>query len=219
MMPITINTTNANTVQASFDLIAKNLFNNYRLKVNDAYYRLLDIEFYYYAEGNYLDVYTHQHKQQLNSGKWYFHGSGIDITIGNKTHHGGILIRAIAKISEKGDPNKYFIENEIHGPLKVKTEICDNLLGAFEEGHNTLYLEDISSQEIVYFTKPDRFFKTKRIGLNAAKEGGTTFHEAKLRYVIFPSLKLKDKTQIARDMLAEGLEIKEINSLLGSKFL
>jgi hypothetical protein len=218
-MSLIINTTNKESIKSSFDYIAQSLFYHYRLKVNDTYYRLLDIEFYYYAEGSYKDIYTHKHDEQLKSGKWYFHGSGIDITIGNEKHHGGILIRAIAKISEQGDPNKYFIEKEIHGPLNVKTEICTNLNGAFEERANVFQLEDITDKEISYFVKPVAYHKTKRIGLNAGKDGADDFHEAKLRYVIFPKLKLKDKTQIAKDMLSEGMDIADINQTLGSKFL
>jgi hypothetical protein len=219
MNPLIINTITKETIKASFDKIAESLFNNYRLKVNESYYRLLDIEFYYYAEDSYKDVYTHKHDEQLKPGKWYFHGSGIDITIGNEKHHGGILIRAIARISEQGDPNKYFIEKEIHGPLNVKTEICANLYGAFEEKANVFQLEDIADKEIPYFVKPVAYHKTKRIGLNVGKGGADDFHEAKLRYVIFPKLKLKDKTQIAKDMLSEGMEITDINKALGSVFL
>lgn len=219
MNPVTLNTTNKQTIQTSFDQIAQSLFNDYRLKVNDAYYRLLDIEFYYYSEEHHKDVYTHKHEQQLKSGKWYFHGSGLDLTIGGNGHHGGILIRAIAKLSDNAKAEDYFIEKQIHGPLNVKTEICANLHGAFEEEANIFRLESVAGKEIASFVMPDRFHKTRRIGLNSAKDGGDDFHDAKLRYVIFPNLKLKDKTQIAKDMLTEGMEIPDINKALGSKFL
>jgi hypothetical protein len=219
MNQIPIDTSSKQTIQASFDLIAQSLFNDYWLRVNDAYYRLLDIEFYYYSESEHKDVYTHQHPQQLSSGKWYFHGSGMDLTIGNKEHHGGILIRAIAKLNNNRSADEYFIEKQIHGPLNVKTEICTNLHGAFEEEVNIFRLESIVGKDVPVFVKPDRFYKTKRIGLNSSKDGGDDFHDAKLRYVIFPKLKLKDKTQIAKDMLSDGMEIIEINKALGSKFL
>jgi hypothetical protein len=112
--------------------------------VNESFYRLIDLEFYYYAESVHEDVYAHQHETQLESGKWYFHGSGIDITFGNGKHFSGILIRAIAKISSKGQKSNYFIEKEIHGPLNVKTEICRNLHGVFDDEPNTFRLLDIS---------------------------------------------------------------------------
>jgi hypothetical protein len=220
MSPLIINTTDKASIQGSFDAIAQKLFHNYLLKINDVRYRLIDIEFYFHSEENYKDVYTHQHINQLTSGKWYFHGSGIDITIGTKTNHGGILIRAIAKISENADPGKFFIEKEIHGPLNVKTEICSNLKDVFVEATNEFRLQKVHHAIDTFFVAPNAFYKTRRIGLNKDRPGGNDFHDAPLRYVIFPSLKLRDKTQIAKDMLSSGTTtVDQINKLLGSKFL
>jgi hypothetical protein len=66
---------------------------------------------------------------------------------------------------------------------------------------------------------PSHIIKTKRINLNPVKDSEGIFLNAKYRYVIFPYLKLKDKTAIAKDMLIDGFEIAEINKMLGSKFL
>jgi len=41
------------------------------------------IRFYLNDEKNYKDDYTHGHPLQKTSHRWYFHGSGIDITFGN----------------------------------------------------------------------------------------------------------------------------------------
>lgn len=70
-------------------------------------------------------------------------------------------------------------------------------------------------------TPPSHIIKTPRIGLNIDKDAERTFHQAKYRYVIFPHLKLKDKSKIAKDMKQQfpDLSTAEINKLFGSKFL
>lgn len=158
-------------------------------------------------------------------GKWYFHGSGIDITFGNGKSYGGILIRGIAKISCNGDssPTRNCIQKEIHGPLNVKTEIFSSLNGAFERRANFFHLEDISMERMgAGMVVPPYIVKTNRIGLNPSKDNQEqSFCNGKYRYVIFPYLKLKNKTQIALDMQKQFPEMPtaEINRELGSKFL
>jgi hypothetical protein len=222
MINLEINCTSVETIDKSIDNIAEEIFSNYKLQVNESFYRLIDIEFYYYAEGVHEDIYAHQHAAQLDSGKWYFHGSGIDITFGNGKNFGGILIRAIAKVSVEGQKEKYFIEKEVHGSLNVKTEICRNLNGVFDDEPNLLRLVDISfDKQGALMIEPKHVITTRRIGLNADKEDVDVFFSKKHRFVIFPSLKLRDKTRIALDMKAKypSMEDAEINKELGSKFL
>jgi hypothetical protein len=222
MIALDINHHSRETLLESFDKIAIRFFNDFQLQVNESFYRLIDIEFYFFSEGIFEDIYAHKHEAQLQKGKWYFHGSGIDITFGNGKDHGGILIRAIAKISNEGDKEKNFIVKEIHGPLNVKTEICSNLHGVFDNEANTFQLNDISRDRMAALMKmPPYIVKTKRIGLNPAKEINPYFHSAKLRYIVFPALKLKDKTQIALDMRKQYPDMAkaEINKALGSIFL
>ena len=212
------------SIIASFDRIAKELFTNYKLLVNESEYRLIDIEFYYYDDKVFRDVYAHQHPSQLNSGKWYFHGSGVDITIGNGINFGGILIRGIAKISTKGDSDNYYIEDQIHGSLNVVTEIGSSFHGVFQDKPNSFGIHNIEIDRMGALMKvPPHIIKTKRIGLNPDKDNteGEVFYNGKFRYVIFPHLKLKDKTQIARDMQQQFPDMTddEINKRLGSKFL
>ncbi len=90
-----IDTSSAIAAKESFYRVADHLFNQLLIQVNDSYYRIIDIEFYPHN-----DAYTHGHPQELLKGKWYFHGSGIDLTIGDGTHHSGILIRSAAKLSD-----------------------------------------------------------------------------------------------------------------------
>jgi hypothetical protein len=219
-----VNHSSSGSIVESFDSIAKELFTNYKLVVNENEYRFIDLEFYYYDEKVFKDVYAHKHPTQLQSGKWYFHGSGVDITIGNGINLGGILIRAIAKISTKGDIDNYYIEDQIHGSLNVVTEIGSSFNDVFQNKPNSFGLHDIEIDRMGALMKePPHIIKTKRIGLNADKDEteGELFYNGKFRYVILPHLKLRDKMQIAHDMHEQypELSVDQINKTLGSKFL
>jgi hypothetical protein len=102
--------------------IARELFSKYELIVNDISFDLCELEFYYSAKGLHEDPYTHNDKLQLTNGQWYFHGSGIDLTIGDeKENFGGILLRGIHN-QTRGD--------FISGPLKVAKELFQHF-GSF----------------------------------------------------------------------------------------
>lgn len=222
MLPIEINPNSAETILESFTTIATKIFNNFQLEINKNYYRFLDIEFYYSSE-SFKDIYAHRHPEQLKMNKWYFHGSGIDMTIGNGENYGGILIRGLAKLSGEISPDKLYVEKEIHGQLNVQTEICSKFHDIFSEKANTFCLHDISRDRQSTMMKiPTHIIKTRRIGLNASKDTSPdkVFYNGKYRFVIFPHLKLKDKTQIATDMRSQypDYSFEEISKLLGSKF-
>lgn len=224
MQELEIIDTTVESITQSFDQIAKKLFEDYKLIVNDNHYRFIDLEFYYYSSKIFEDIFVHKHEAQLQKGKWYFHGSGIDITFGNGKNHGGILIRAIAKISTESTREKKFIEKEIQGPINVKTEICSKLNGAFDTTPNDFAVYDISRERMgTLMLIPEHIIKTRRIGLNPDKDisNEQSFYNGKFRYVIFPHLKLKDKTQIAVDMQSQfpNMTKEEINREFGSKFL
>lgn len=222
LMNLEIDSATPATIDISIQTIAERILKDAKLQINNSYYRLIDIEFYYYAAGVHEDVYAHQHAAQLETGHWYFHGSGIDITFGNGRNFGGILIRAIAKISPAASRNEYFIEKEIHGPLNVKTEVCRNLNGVFDEVPNVFRLIDIrQDRQGALMIEPKYIVSTRRIGLNPDREPVDEFFSKKHRYVIFPHLKLKNKTQIAWDMCAAYplVDTAEINMALGSIFI
>ncbi len=217
-----IDNKNSETIKKSFDEIANKLFNDYVIQVNNSIYRLIDIEFYYYSEMSHKDIYAHKHYLQQNKGHWYFHSSGVDITFGDGISYGGILIRAIAKISEKGKKENHNIEKEIHGPINVKTEMFSSFNAVFDDKPNTLLLKNVNLDRATsYLTVAKYIIKTRRIGLNPEKEKDNPFCFANYRYVILPHLKLKNKTQISLDMKQqfEKMTDTEINKVLGSVFL
>ncbi|WP_292657280.1 hypothetical protein, partial [Nitratifractor sp.] len=74
----------------------------------DNKYTISELEFYYcrddhedcycHSYESYKKGYDHKQKQRLC---WYFHGSGMDITIGDgKNIYGGILIRSVLENKE-----------------------------------------------------------------------------------------------------------------------
>lgn len=201
------------TIKASFDSVADLLFNKYLIQVNTAFFRLIDIEFYYFCESLHNDVYAHKHQLQGENGRWYIHPSGIDITIGGDGHFGGVLIRGLLDIT----PEKP--EKEIHGPWKAQEAICENFHPVFSTHENTMKLISCGEELMPEMTNFESFYKTKRVNLNPTKRDGERFYFENFRYVIQPHRKHKNKTQLAKDMQSEGMEISEINRLLGSKFL
>jgi hypothetical protein len=225
---LNIDTTSKQTVKDSFSRIAEELFNHYLLQVNESYYRLIDIEFYYLTGDNNIhkDVYTHKHAEQRHSGRWYFHDSGIDITIGNgSNHYGGILMRAIAKINNEKSDNNY-IDYQMHGPVKVKSEICERFNDAFGDSPNYFRLVANHNNEShkEFMVKPLYIIKTQRINLNSQKDiGEMKYWDSKYRYVILLNkcqFKYANKTQIAMDLQEQHtLTNEQVNKLLGSKFL
>jgi len=209
-----IDASSKEAVHQSFDKIADQLFNNYKLQVNDTFYRIIDLEFYFLAGKEFQDVHTHKHDTQLQNGKWYFHRSGIDLTIGDGiNHYGGILIRGIAKFAVEPATEKIYTEN-IHGPVNVKTELCSNLYGAFEDKPNYFRLVNIERELQGAFMKPAKYtIKSKRIGLTSkAGDADDVFLNGDYRYqTIFDGIifDYPNKEAIIRPLLAANKMYKE----------
>lgn len=102
--------------EAVFEKCATKLIKNYGLKYGDVIYNFVELEFYFYDNEKHPDPYVHMNELQQKFKKFYYHGSGIDITFGNGTNYGGILIRGI-----KINNNEY-----INGPLNSINRIFQN---------------------------------------------------------------------------------------------
>lgn len=180
---------NENEINKSFERIANDLFNNYVLIVQGEEYRLTEIEFYYYNKKSHPDNCAHRNELQKASGKWYFHGSGLDITFGDKNSYGGILLRGFMKIGAKSN---------IDGPLNLVQEIFRNfgLVQSSKKFEFTMKKKVLEEEDVI---------KAPRIGLN--KDTCPKYFSKKYRYLIMPKLKHKDKLAIAE---ANELDVKEI---------
>lgn len=190
---------NNDKIEQSFERIANDLMNKYFIQINDSRYRITEIEFYVKGE-DHDDKYTHGHKLQKESGRWYFHGSGVDITFGNSKMFGGILIRAIYNCNTKINES----ERYVYGPLNVITELFSNLKeiskGSFDFG----ILES-------NFFKFERLIKAPRVGLNPQKQPEK--YSELYRYLIMPKRKHADKTKIAASMRDQDIDEEIIKKI------
>ncbi len=188
-------------IEKSFNRIATDLMNNWILNAGNKSYRICELEFYCYSDSH-KDPYTHKHDLQTKMGKWYFHGSGLDITFGSENNHRSILIRAIYDL----DKHKY-----TYGPLKSVTELLGNLPGIFG-GDFSLRLEQDTMGKIKNEDK--KLFEAPRVGLNKEKDSNGDFFENKYRFFVMPRKEHKDKETMFKN---SGLTVTEINEILGYK--
>jgi 3-methyladenine DNA glycosylase Mpg len=188
-------------IEKSFNRIATDLMNNWILSAGNKSYQICELEFYY-ENDSHKDPYTHKHDLQTKMGKWYFHGSGLDITFGSENNPRSILIRAIYDLDNS---------NYIYGPLKSVTELLGNLPGIYG-GYFSLRLEQDTMGKIKNEDK--KLFEAPRVGLNKEKDSNGDFFENKYRFFVMPRKEHKDKETMFKN---SGLTVTEINEILGYK--
>ncbi|BDS14505.1 hypothetical protein [Aureispira anguillae] len=141
-------------IEASFDQIADQLFNQYLLSIGKKRYQFTEIEFYYNTIAATKDNFAHQHGEEYLDGTWRLHSSGLDIVLkGIGSYYGGILIRGIQELDEQFQP----IGTPIDGPWNTVTT-CVREMGAVDKTKSfvlTKRLED----------KKRKFIKSPRVGL------------------------------------------------------
>jgi hypothetical protein len=129
-------------INETFEKIADELINNYHIQKGKEEYYFMHIEFYF-CNKNHLDIITYPRK--LDAGKWFFHQSGVDLTLKSSYEgqekaintssdffFGGILIRDIVKRSN--------LEKKFGGPYKCEWELFD-FLDAFSPTSQVPYLD------------------------------------------------------------------------------
>lgn len=179
-----------------FKRIAFDLMNNWILKIESKLYRIAEIEFYLKSESH-NDTYTHGHKLQKTKERWYFHGSGIDITFGAKGFYGGILIRAIYDIKE---------DNYIYGPLNCVTELFSNINNIYDTKISFGLIPSTGS--IIKIKTP---IAAPRVGLNPKMD--IDKYDAFYRFLIMPKQKHAEKTKIAEGMKQQKYSDEEIKNI------
>ena len=160
---LTIDVTSKETIQNSFDRIAKDLILNWQLKINDMLFTFTEIEFYYYYEGIHEDIATHKHK--YDKGQWRIHRQGLDITFQwSDISDGGILIRGLK--SENG---------YINGPLRVLETIFKNFNPVIVIQQQFGLIPKLSGNST-------EIFKTERHGLSTTLQN--FYSDALYRYYV-----------------------------------
>lgn len=149
-----INFESKETILRSFNEIAEKIGKEIQLQINAAYYRLVDFEFYAYAE-KFPDPYTYKKDLQLQFCKFYLHASGVDITLGDEKNHCGLLIRSIVKLYDGAHQENGFMSKQITGPQNCATEIFSNLHSLENNQKNTIALIDINgfNQDASFFSR------------------------------------------------------------------
>lgn len=194
-------TINEGKIEEGFKRIANDLLNNWVLKVEDALYRITELEFYYKKVESHNDTYIHGHDLQKQKGRWYFHGSGIDLTFGDGDAHGGILIRAICKINDKQE--KY-----CYGPLNCITEIFSNLTSIYKPEMSFCLIPAIKGM-----FKIENPICAPRVKLNPEKNPEMCVKN--YRFLVMPKQRHADKTRIVEAMKSQKFEEAEINNMWG----
>ncbi|PKQ68696.1 hypothetical protein BZG01_02960 [Labilibaculum manganireducens] len=191
-------TINERNIDSDFQRIAFDLMNHWILKVQSKAYRITEIEFYFKSDSH-NDKYIHGHKLQMEKERWYFHGSGVDITFGTNRSYGSILIRAIYD---------YTNDSYIYGPLNCVTELFSNI--------DFVYETNISFG-LVNAEPPDfeieKPISAPRVGLNPQKDKEN--FDAFYRYLIMPKKRHAEKSKIAQGMKQQKYLEEQIKEIWG----
>ncbi len=204
------------SILESFDTIADKISNSVILKINNAFYRIVDFEFYAFSEKIFPDPHTYKHDLQLQNSRLYLHSSGIDITFGDGINHGGILLRSVIKLRDGATKESGFMKEQFSGPQNVATELFSNLNALDGEEKNEISIIDIQNhhQDAQYYPAME-WIKTKRVGLTPKSDDvSDVYKKLKLRYIVilpkFPDFKQNLKGIEA--ILAESVELGELTA-------
>ena len=181
-----LNFNNSKSFVESIEILAKKIAMKGLLEINESKYRIIDFELYINSSTDIAkDPHTYNNDLQKSSAKLYDHASGLDITFGDKENAVGVLIRGIAKLSNK-DHNateKYFIDEYYDGPHKARTELIGNL--RFNDNNKLSFNE--ATIEMGTYLKPHnvKLIKTKRVNLTPKTADPTDkYINETLRYIV-----------------------------------
>jgi len=188
----------------SYKRIAEKLMNDYKLQARDKWYRIVECEFYYSSK-NHLDPFVHGHARQKETiGEWYFHGSGLDITLANGDAFGGILIRGIAAVNKENP--KLDRKDAIIGPLNICAEIFKQFGNALSGEPVQFGLVDISRERLGASMLPARIFSVPRIGLNQLNDNEQQFCRRPYRFISFLHLPHRESDKVKKYLTQEANE-------------
>ena len=219
---LNVNFENKETILQSFDRIADKISKDIQIKINDAYYRIVDFEFYTYSNV-FQDPHTYKHPQQLAAGKFYLHSSGVDITFGDGINHGGILLRGIIKLDNEAGPEAAFMKEQFDGPQLVATELFSNLHALESHEKNEISFVDIDGHNMDALFKPAKLvLKTQRVGLTPKATDTEEFYKnLPIRYItVLHNSTFKQTIKgieglLNREVSAGKITTEEANEILG----
>jgi hypothetical protein len=204
-------------LQCIFYETARDLMNNYVLKIDELEIELTEIEFYYHNEKYHKDPYVHKNElQKTTNGYLYVHEKpakrgGIDLTFGNGNYYGGILIRGI-----KSDDENIFIS----GIGRVKKYISEklNIENKYQIIQN--FFEKLKNQDKISLEKKDilnyNILHSRRINLdkriNNDEFRNSLYRFARLDYIEIQKNKLNntDKKKLEISYIINISNITEV---------
>lgn len=182
-----------------FTECAKRLMSEYCIVKGDFYYQIAEIEFYYYSP-QHPDIITYP--RNCSEGLWFFHSSGVDLTIqssesGMNPSFGGILIRSIIKYDKEGN------YKAICGPQKSVYELFDYLNAVDNSIERTpmlkkhtfnKYRDVVSTQRYIPFTVEKKELKNGCIRKDDYQDIIRIKAEVKLQKILENNLKYKERS-------------------------
>lgn len=156
---------NDNNVQETFKTIAENLFKNYCIKCGEKRFAFAEIEFYYFKENELEEKWNEKtyERNPYNSGALFYHLSGMDICFESKLTKdkkgkkhgfgGGILIRSVVEVNEKG---KYIYDDK-YPKITVGPLTCVNMMLNACNGNSMPKIEKISIPDRHDFTPQETY--------------------------------------------------------------
>lgn len=204
--------------------MAEQLLTRMELVIQGRSCRIIEVEFYYHGPGHF-DPFTHCHPRQLTHLQWYLHrqgnslrnGSfkGLDLTIGNGTGYGGVLIRGLES------PEGGLIE----GPSRVVDHFLEilncNSVAALDgilsrlspcEPRHAVHLRP-QAQSLSH-----ALYRTPRIGLTLRQQGQIQsrirFLGHSYRFLTEPKKIRKGRALLALALLTNGVDAETISGLM-----
>jgi len=207
-----------------FNQIASQLLNETRLLVYGKSHRLVELEFYYYNNAH-PDPFAHRHPLQLTSGCWYFHrqrdnyreGSfkGLDLTFGEDTAFGGILIRSLETIDGNLIDGPSLCVDHLLAQAKVsQVALLDQAIGGRGawDRESPLALEEVTARE-------HQIFDSARVGLSLKRihtyPNMPQYLLRPYRYLTEPQRIRKGKLYLVLALHFQGVSPEAIHQLTG----
>lgn len=197
------NEKNSTVIESLFLEFSKQLMNNYSLYINTKKFEFTELEFYYFKCDVHEDTHIHLVEKQKEELKLYVHKKnwprgGIDLTFGDDSFYGGILIRGVKTLKETLESKK---ETYYSGPAIVREEITSSL--NIENNHEYLkrFFDTLDSWKI---GENQEVLHSKRVGLG---EGNKLYKNSLYRFVRMDFLENKENSPSLKT------EIKAISHL------
>lgn len=203
---------------ALFAQIVHELINHSVFLIGEESYRFREVEFYI-KDDRHPDPFTHVQGDQKSPGRFYFHkrgktfqeGSikGLDITCGNSTRYGGILIRGIQNVNT-GE----YIDGPGNVVQKILTVFQKTKVRDFAEARPSSVYEGKISIRPHADAAESQILWTPRVGLSLKKHMQDRIH-----YIVkeYRALALPIQTKKGLNWIHAALLLNHHPPLVGSR--